>query len=285
MATTLVSVEELAAHLHDPQWLVFDCRHDLSNTEYGAQAWAKGHIPGAHFLHLDRDLSGPMTGRNGRHPLPDVETFARRMGTFGITPETQVVAYDNEAGAFAARLWWLLKWLGHDKVALLDGGLPGWRRAKLPLDTSIKQVTPTEFIAHPRPAMLVDADYVQKHLHAPEMLLIDARSEDRYAGENERLDPVAGHVPGAINRFYFDCLDDAAIYFKPADELRAEFIDLIGERDPRSVVHMCGSGVTACVNVLAMEIAGLHGSKLYPGSWSEWCSDPSRPYVTGDQPG
>ncbi len=285
MATTLVSVEELAAHLHDPQWIVFDCRHDLANTEYGVQAWAKGHIPGAFFLHCDRDLSGPMTGKNGRHPLPDITIFARRMGEFGITPETQVVAYDNEANAFAARLWWLLKWLGHDKVALLDGGLPGWRRAKLPLDTSVKPVTATEFVPYPRSEMMVDADYVAKHLHSPEMLLIDARSEDRYAGENERLDPVAGHIPGALNRFYYDCLDDAAIYFKSADELRAEFIDLIGDREPRTVVHMCGSGITACVNVLAMEIAGLHGSKLYPGSWSEWCSDPSRPYVTGDQPG
>lgn len=285
MATTLVSVEELAAHLHDPQWIVFDCRHDLANTEYGVQAWAKGHIPGAFFLHCDRDLSGPMTGKNGRHPLPDIAIFARRMGEFGITPETQVVAYDNEANAFAARLWWLLKWLGHDKVALLDGGLPGWRRAKLPLDTSVKPVTATEFVPYPRSEMMVDADYVAKHLHSPEMLLIDARSEDRYAGENERLDPVAGHIPGALNRFYYDCLDDAAIYFKSADELRAEFIDLIGDREPRTVVHMCGSGITACVNVLAMEIAGLHGSKLYPGSWSEWCSDPSRPYVTGDQPG
>jgi len=285
MATTLVSADELARHLNDPHWIVFDCRHDLANTEYGAQAWAKGHIPGAQFLHCDRDLSGPMNGKNGRHPLPEIETFARRMSECGVTPQTQVVAYDNEASAFSARLWWLLKWLGHDKVALLDGGLAAWRRAKLPLDQTVKKLPPAEFIPHPRADMLVDADYVLRHLRSPEMLLLDARSEDRYAGENERLDPVAGHVPGAINRFYYDCLDDAGIYFKSADALRAEFLDLIGDRDPRTVVHMCGSGVTACVNVLAMEIAGLPGSKLYPGSWSEWCSDPARPYVTGDQPG
>lgn len=285
MAAHLVSVEELAAHLHDPDWIVFDCRHDLANTEYGAQAHAKGHIPGAFFLHCDRDLSGPLTGRNGRHPLPDIAAFARKLGECGIAPGTQVVAYDNEASAFAARLWWLLRWLGHDKVAVLDGGLPGWKRAKLPLDTSAKVVTPTQYVPRPRPEMLVDTVYVERHLHQPDMLLLDARSEDRYAGENERLDPVAGHIPGALNRFYYDCLDDAAIYFKPAEALRAEFVDLLGERDARTVVHMCGSGVTACVNVLGMEMAGMPGSKLYAGSWSEWCSDPSRPCTTGDQPG
>lgn len=281
----LVSVEELAAHLNDPNWIVFDCRHDLANTEYGAQAWAKAHIPGALFLHCDRDLSGPMTGRNGRHPLPDIEAFAKRMSECGITPDTQVVAYDNEASAFAARLWWLLHWLGHDKVVLLDGGLPGWKRAKQPLDTTVKQVVPTQFVPRERPEMLVDLAYVEQHLRQPDMLLLDGRSEDRFAGQNERLDPVAGHIPSSLNRFYYDCLDDAAIYFKPADELRAEFADLLGDRDPRTVVHLCGSGVTACVNVLGMEMAGMTGSKLYAGSWSEWCSDPSRPAATGDQPG
>lgn len=285
MSSTLVSVEELAAHLNDPNWVVFDCRHDLANTEYGAQAYAKGHIPGALFLHCDRDLSGPHNGKNGRHPLPDITTFAKRMGECGITPETQVVAYDNEASAFAARLWWLLRWLGHDKVALLDGGLPGWKRAKQPLDTSVKTITPTQFVPQPRAEMLVDVDYVEQHLRQPDMLLLDGRSEDRFAGQNERLDPVAGHIPGSLNRFYYDCLDDAAIYFKSADELRAEFADLLGDRDPRTVVHVCGSGVTACVNVLGMEMAGMTGSKLYAGSWSEWCSNPSRPAATGDQPG
>jgi thiosulfate/3-mercaptopyruvate sulfurtransferase len=285
MSSTLVSVDELAAHLNDPKWVVFDCRHDLANTEYGAQAWAKAHIPGALFMHCDRDLSGPHNGRNGRHPLPDIETFVRRMGECGITPDTQVVAYDNEASAFAARLWWMLRWLGHDKVALLDGGLPGWKRAKQPLDTSVKTVAPTQFVPRPRPEMLVDTAFVEQHLRQPDMLLLDGRSEDRYAGQNERLDPVAGHIPGSLNRFYYDCLDDAAIYFKSADELRAEFADLIGDRDPRTVVHVCGSGVTACVNVLGMELAGMAGSKLYAGSWSEWCSDPARPAATGDQPG
>jgi thiosulfate/3-mercaptopyruvate sulfurtransferase len=284
MFDKLVSVAVLADHLENPAWRVFDCRHDLKNTEYGVQAYAKGHIPGAQFLHLDRDLSGPLTGKNGRHPLPDVARFAARMSECGVGPDTQVVAYDNEGGIFAARLWWMLRWLGHDKVALLDGGLPGWRRAKLPLEVEARPVAPAQFVPQPRDAQ-VDTEYVQANLRAPDMLLLDARGEDRYAGENETLDPVAGHIPGAINRFYFDNLDDAGCYFKPAEELRAEFADLLDDRDPRTVVQQCGSGVTACHNLLAMEIAGLTGSRLYVGSWSEWCSDPARPVATGDQPG
>lgn len=281
----LVSVEMLADHLDDPAWRVFDCRHDLGNTGYGEQAYAKGHIPGALFMHCDRDLSGPKTGTNGRHPLPDGDAFAQRMSECGVGPDTQVVCYDNEASAFAARLWWLLRWLGHDKVAVLNGGLPAWRRAKLPFETDTCPVTPAQFHPRPRPEMLVDTAYVAAHLGQPDMLLIDGRSEERYAGQNETLDPVAGHVPGALNFFYFDCLDDAAVHFRPTDELRAAFADLIGDRDPKHVVHMCGSGVTACVNVLGMELAGLSGSKLYAGSWSEWCIDPARPVATGDQPG
>lgn len=284
MSSTLVSVETLAAHVDDPAWRVFDCRHDLKNTEYGGQAYAKGHIPGALFLHLDRDMSGPMTGKNGRHPLPAIEDFAAKMSACGVGPDTQVVAYDNEGGIFASRLWWMLRWLGHDKVALLDGGLPGWRRAKLPLETEVRPFVPAQFVPRPRDEQ-VDTAYVLANLRSPRMLLLDARGEDRYAGENETLDPVAGHIPGALNRFYFDNLDDAGCFFKPADELRAEFADLLDGREPTCVVQQCGSGVTACHNLLAMEIAGLSGSKLYPGSWSEWCSDPARPVATGDQPG
>lgn len=283
MFDKLVSTDTLAAHLDDPTWRVFDCRHDLKNLEYGRQAYAKGHIPGALFMHADDDLAGPMTGLNGRHPLPDIAAFAARLSACGVGPDTQVIAYDNEGGVFASRLWWMLRWLGHDKVALLDGGLAGWRRAKLPLETDLRAVTPANFIPRPQDIQ-VDAAHVLARLRSPDMLLIDARSEERYAGENETLDPVAGHIPGAINRFFFDNLDDAGCYFKPADELRAEFDDILDGRDPRTVVQQCGSGVTACHNLLAMELAGLHGSKLYVGSWSEWCSDPSRPVATGDQP-
>ncbi|MBI4985465.1 MAG: sulfurtransferase [Rhodocyclales bacterium] len=283
MSGLLVSAAELAAHAGDAGWRVFDCRHDLRDTQYGAKAYAKEHIPGALFLHLDRDLSGPTTGRNGRHPLPAVEVFAAKMAACGVGPDTQVVAYDNEANAFAARLWWMLRWLGHENVAVLDGGLAGWKRAKQPLTAEVPQVAAADFAPRPRGG-LVDAGYVQARLGKPEMLLLDARSEERYAGQNETLDPVGGHIPGAVNRFYLDNLDDAGVYFKPADELHAEFDALLAGRATSAVVQQCGSGVTACHNVLAMEIAGLPGSLLYAGSWSEWCADPARPVATGDKP-
>lgn len=262
---------------------MFDCRHDLKQTEYGAQAYAKGHIPGALFLHLDRDLSGSATGKNGRHPLPEPGSLARKMAQCGVGAATQVVAYDNEGGIFAARLWWLLRWLGHQNVAVLDGGLAGWKRAKLPLDDATPSFATAQFAARPGAASAapVDTDFVQAHLGAPDMLLLDARSPERFRGENETLDPVGGHIPGAINRFYFDNLDDDGCFFKPATELRGEFETLLGEREARRVVQQCGSGVTACHNLLAMELAGLSGSRLYAGSWSEWCSDPSRPVAKG----
>lgn len=281
MSSLLVTAEELIAHIGDPNWRVFDCRHDLQNTEYGANAYVKGHIPGALFLHLDRNLSGEKNGRNGRHPLPDPATFAKRMGEYGVGPDTQVVAYDNEGGIFASRLWWMLRWLGHDRVALLDGGLPGWRRAKQALVTDVPVVASVDFRPKPQP-LAVDADFVLKNLQSPQTLILDARAPERFTGEEETLDPVGGHIPGAVNRFYFDNLDDAGCYFKSADELRAEFDALLAGRNPARVVQQCGSGVTACHNVLAMEIAGLKGSRLYPGSWSEWCADPARPIVTGE---
>ena len=269
----LVSADELAAH---PEWRVFDCRHDLKNTGYGRQAYARGHIPGALFLHLDDDLSGVKNGSNGRHPLPEVAAFARRMSDCGVGDDVQVVAYDNEGGIFAARLWWMLRWLGHERVAVLDGGLAGWKRGKRPLEEAAPVVAPREFVARPRD-LSVSTAQVLADLNAPSMLILDARSPERFRGENETLDPVGGHIPGAVNRFYFDNLDDAGCYFKPAGDLRAEFDAILGGRPASAVVQQCGSGVTACHNLLAMELAGLPGSRLYPGSWSEWCADPSRP--------
>jgi thiosulfate/3-mercaptopyruvate sulfurtransferase len=281
VSSLLVTAEELIAHVGDPNWRIFDCRHDLGNTEYGAAAYAKGHIPGALFLHLDRDLSGTKTGRNGRHPLPDPADFARRMGECGVGPDTQVVAYDNEGGIFASRLWWMLRWLGHDKVALLDGGLPSWRRAKQALVTEVPDVAPAAFTPRPQP-LAVNVGDVLESLGQPDRLILDARAPERFTGEEETLDPVGGHIPGAVNRFYFDNLDDAGCYFKSPEELRAEFVPLLAGRDPAQVIQQCGSGVTACHNLLAMEIAGLKGSRLYPGSWSEWCADPARPMATGE---
>jgi thiosulfate/3-mercaptopyruvate sulfurtransferase len=276
-AVALVSVEQLAAH---PEWRVFDCRHDLKNTEYGRQAYVRGHIPGALFLHLDDDLSGVKDGRNGRHPLPEVAAFARRMSECGVDATTQVVAYDNEGGIFAARLWWMLRWLGHERVAVLDGGLAGWKRARLELDDATPMIAPRVFVAQPRD-MAVGVGQVLAGLGSERTLILDARSPERFRGENETLDPVGGHIPGAVNRFYFDNLDDAGCFFKPAAELRTEFDALLAGRAASDVVQQCGSGVTACHNLLAMELAGLSGSKLYPGSWSEWCADPARPVATG----
>lgn len=273
----LVTADDLAAH---PEWRVFDCRHDLKNTEYGRTAYARGHIPGALFLHLDDDLSGAKDGRNGRHPLPDVADFARRMSACGVDETTQVVAYDNEGGIFASRLWWLLRWLGHDKVAVLDGGLAGWKRSKRALDESTPVVAPRVFTPRPQ-ALTVDVGQVLAGLGSPHMLVLDARSPERFRGENETLDPVGGHIPGAVNRFYFDNLDDDGCFFKPVAELRNEFDALLAGRPASEVVQQCGSGVTACHNLLAMELAGLSGSKLYPGSWSEWCADPARPVARG----
>jgi thiosulfate/3-mercaptopyruvate sulfurtransferase len=275
-ANALVSAEDLAAH---PEWRVFDCRHDLKNTEYGRLAYVRGHIPGALFLHLDEDLSGAKDGRNGRHPLPEVDDFARRMSACGVDATTQVVAYDNEGGIFASRLWWLLRWLGHDRVAVLDGGLAGWKRSKRALEEAVPVVAQRNFTPHPQD-MAVDVGQVLADLQSERMLIVDARSPERFRGENETLDPVGGHIPGAVNRFYFDNLDDDGCFFKSAAELRAEFDTLLAGRSAAQVVQQCGSGVTACHNLLAMELAGLAGSRLYPGSWSEWCADSSRPVAT-----
>ena len=280
MHKTWVSAAELAAHLGDPGWLVFDCRHDLSDTGYGERAYAGGHIPGAQFLHLDRDLSAERTGSNGRHPLPDREAFAGRLAACGVGAQTQVVAYDNEGSVFAARLWWMLRWIGHDRVAVLDGGLPGWRRARLALDAALPCPAAAPLASHPGVVPVGTGDVLAR-LGDPRALLLDARPPERFSGEAEDRDPVAGHIPGAVNRPHYDNLDDAGIFIRPAAELRAEFDELLAGRDPADVIHHCGSGVTACLNLLAMECAGLPGSRLYAGSWSEWCADPVRPFVVG----
>lgn len=277
--TTLIDAATLMAHLDDPDWRIIDVRHQLANTAYGEQAYGAGHIPGAAFLHCDRDLSGPMTGTNGRHPLPDPEKLAARLGEIGVGPQTQVVVYDDVQGMIAGRLWWLLRWLGHDRVALLDGGLQAWLAAGGTLSSALPPSRPAQFVAQLRDT-LVDADYVQSFLATSRLHLIDARSPDRFRGENETIDPVGGHIPGAVNRFFQHNLQ-ADGRFKPAAELRAEWLAVLAGVSPDQVVHQCGSGVSACHNILAMEVAGLTGSRLYAGSWSEWCADPARPVVQG----
>jgi thiosulfate/3-mercaptopyruvate sulfurtransferase len=276
---TLISVGALREHLDDAAFVIFDCRHDLMKPEAGAQAYAAAHIPGARFAHSDRDLSGVKNGKNGRHPLPDPQVFASWLGRSGVDGSKQLIAYDFAGGASATRLWWMLRWLGHDRVAVLDGGWEAWTKAGAPVTTDPPKVQPTTFSASPR-ALAVDVGYVQSHLKDVGMVVIDARSPERYRGETEPIDPVAGRIPGALNRLYKDNLDAAGL-FKSAAELRSGFVSLLGDRSPQQVVHQCGSGVSACHNILAMEIAGLSGSRLYPGSWSEWCADPARPVARG----
>jgi thiosulfate/3-mercaptopyruvate sulfurtransferase len=260
--------------------VLIDARFDLADPAAGERAHGEAHLPGAHYLHLDRDLSAARTGRNGRHPLPQRSLFAARIGALGIGPQTQVVAYDAQGGSYAARVWWLLRWLGHEAVAVLDGGLPAWVEAGGAVnDADVARSSTTA--PYPERASLVssvDADALLARLGRTP--LIDARAPERFRGEVEPLDAQAGHIPGALNRCYRDNLR-ADGRFKPAEALRAEFTPLLGAAAPGEVVHQCGSGVTACHNLLAMEHAGLAGSLLYPGSWSEWSSDPSRPIATG----
>lgn len=277
--TTIVDVATLRAHLDDPDCLVVDVRHQLADTTYGERAYAAGHIPGAVFLHCDRDLSGPMTGTNGRHPLPDPALLARSLGEIGVGEQTRVLVYDDAQGMIASRLWWLLRWLGHAQVALLDGGWSAWLAEDGRQSTELPVLRPTVFTPRPQAAW-VSADWVLERLGTEGMCLVDARSPDRYRGENESIDPVGGHIPGAKNRFFKDnLLADGR--FKPAAELRAEWLALLAGASPGELIHQCGSGVSACLNLLALEIAGLPGSRLYAGSWSEWCADPARPVARG----
>lgn len=279
MYNTLVTAHEVARHLDDPDWIVCDCRHDLADYGAGRRAYAEAHVPGARFVHLDEDLSGPKTGHNGRHPLPHPLTLALRLGALGIDSDQQIVAYDASGGCYAARMWWMLRWAGHTRVAVLDGGWQAWIGGRHPVTAEKTTVEPTAYTLRPRPDLAVDAAYVAAHLEDPEVALVDARSPDRFRGENESLDPVAGHIPGAINRFFRTNLDESG-RFKSPEALRAELAAIVSECDSRGVIHQCGSGVTACHNLLAMEHAGLAGSRLYPGSWSEWVSDRSRPVET-----
>jgi thiosulfate/3-mercaptopyruvate sulfurtransferase len=282
--TTLISATNLAELAATPgSVLIFDCRFDLAAPEAGEAAYAEGHIPGAQYLHLDRDLSGAKTGTNGRHPLPERAELVAKLASFGLNEGQQVVAYDAQGGMYASRLWWLLRWLGHDSVAVLDGGLPAWEAAGKPLEKDTPPASAGTFKAHKPLQVTIDAQAIERSIGTRDHLLIDARAADRYRGENETLDAVGGHIPGALNHFFKNNLS-AEGRFKTAHELRDAFSALIGTTPADRIVLQCGSGVTACHNALAMEIAGLHGAALYPGSWSEWSSDPGRPVATGPQP-
>jgi len=282
MEKLLVSAEELARHLDDPAWVVFDTRHDLTDPKAGREEYEHEHVPGAYFLHTDDDLSGPLTGTNGRHPLPDIDAFAARINRCGVGPGTQVVAYDDLGGAYAVRLWWMLRWLGHERAALLDGGFPQWLREGRPVSSEVPPARAGSFVPRPRLGATVDASFVERFREDPAVKLVDARAAQRYSGEKETLDPVAGHVPGSVHRFWQRNLGPDGRFKSPA-ALREEWLAFLGGASAEQSVHMCGSGVTACHNLFALELAGLGEGRLYPGSWSEWCADPSRPVATGMQ--
>jgi thiosulfate/3-mercaptopyruvate sulfurtransferase len=277
--TTLISAAELAAHAGDPSWIVVDCRHNLADVDASEHAYHAGHIAGAQFMHMDRDLSGNKTGANGRHPLPRLADIVATFSRAGIDDSKQVIAYDQNNGMWAARLWWLLQWLGHPAAAVLDGGVDRWLAEGHLLTGKDSQPSPATFVARP-PAATASAREIVEHFDDGALTVIDARAPERYRGDVEPIDPVAGHIPGAVNRPYTTNLGPEGT-FKPAVQLRTEFQALLQDSSPVRVVHQCGSGVTACHNVLAMAIAGLPGSRLYPGSWSEWIADPSRPIARG----
>src|SRR5882672_295280 len=276
--TTLVSTEQLQQHLAD--WRIFDCRHDLAEPDLGEAQYREAHIPGAVFAHLDRDLSAPRDGRNGRHPLPYPGAFIAWLGQQGLEPHHQVVCYDAGGGTVAARLWWMLRWVGHDAAAVLDGGMKKWLAEGRPVTAVVPRFEHTTYPVGMRPEATVGIAFVEQH--GRDVLLLDARAPERFRGEKEPIDRVAGHIPGAKNRFCNDNLS-AEGTLKPPAQLKREFEEVLGGRPASEVVNYCGSGVAACHNVLAMEIAGLRGARLYPGSWREWSADPSRPVASGEQ--
>jgi thiosulfate/3-mercaptopyruvate sulfurtransferase len=280
--TTLISAAELAPHGADPDWLIVDCRFELGKPETGERAYAAGHIPHAIYAHLDRDLAAPVTPQSGRHPLPEPEKFAATLSSWGVTPATQVVAYDADNSAYAARLWWLLRWVGHEAVAVLDGGFKAWTAAGLPTTTEVPRRHASHFVARPNRDMWYDAREVAERVQRADWRLLDARGAERFEGKVEPIDPVAGHVAGARNHPFASNLGSDS-RFAPVQELRRRFEQSqAGVADDHTIV-MCGSGVTACNLLLAMEAAGKRGAKLYAGSWSEWIRDPLRPVKKGSE--
>lgn len=281
--TTLISIPDLARNLNSPDWLVVDCRFDLANTELGRAAYRDSHIPGAVYAHLDEDLSAPVIpGVTGRHPLPSIERFVETLSRWGVDERVQVVAYDDKGGMFAARLWWMLRWMGHDKVAVLDGGWRHWLAAGHPASADIPERTPRTFTPQPRQCLEASVDEVVAALGNPAVTLLDARGADRFRGENETIDPKAGHFPGAISAPFMGNLTPDGL-FLDQEALRTRFRALLGGSQSSDTICYCGSGVTAAHNVLAMLHAGLGDARLYAGSWSHWITDPNRPVATGEE--
>lgn len=277
--TTLVSAETLATNLNTPDWRIFDCRFSLADVTAGQKAYRQGHIPGARFADLNQDLSSPVRSYTGRHPLPDFSLLGKKLGDWGVNNRSQIVVYDDAGGAFAGRMWWLLRTMGHTQVAVLDGGFGHWKKRGLPVTTTLPQITASQFRIYLDNQQWLNANQVSDGLATRKITLIDARTPERFHGQQEPIDPVAGHVPKALNRPLQTNLDKSGL-FLPADQLNQQFSKLLAPYPAEQVVHMCGSGVTACHNLLAMEVAGLSGSKLYAGSWSEWITNRNRPVAT-----
>jgi thiosulfate/3-mercaptopyruvate sulfurtransferase len=288
MYTTIVSTDVLASHLEvrlkadttESDWAIVDCRFDLQNVQWGRDQYRLAHVPGAVYASLNDDLSGARDGSNGRHPLPAIDALAATLGRLGIDRSTQVIAYDQDAGSYASRLWWLLRYLGHDAVAVLDGGWAKWSGQGRPTRSGDENRQSTTFKPSPRAELSVGLADVMAHIGDSNRVLIDARAAERFEGRSETIDRVAGHIPGAVNHFFKQNLRPDGTMLSP-ETLRAHFERVLGGCTPADAVMYCGSGVTACQNLLAMEHAGLRGAGLYVGSWSEWSSDPSRPIETG----
>ncbi len=282
MSGPLIGTAALAACLSEPNMRVVDCRFDLGDPEAGRRDYLTGHIPGAVFADLDRDLAGPVTATTGRHPLPSVAEFAARLGELGIDNDSSVVVYDAGSGALAARAWWMLRWLGHDDVRLLERGIGGWTADGHPLESGEVNVEARRFEPDVRRGMTIGTEQLAERIAVPtDFALVDARDASRYRGENEPIDPVAGHIPGAVNLPFGDLLDDEG-GFLPVEDLRSRIADVVGSDDQASWAVMCGSGVTACHLAIAAAVAGRAEPLLYAGSWSEWISDPTRPISTGE---
>lgn len=278
--TSIVSAAVLQLHLDDPTWIVMDCRFSLDNSEAGVLAYKQGHITNARYAHLNEDLSSKSSQFTGRHPLPDFTLLAKKLGTWGITNNHQIIAYDDAGGAFAGRFWWLLRCMGHNHVALLNGGIQHWQKQGFPLATSLPVIQSTSYRPHLQTAYWLNAAQVQCCLAKKSICLIDARTPERYRGEHEPIDRVPGHIPSALNRPFQLNLDKDGLFLS-ADHIASQFKLIIGNAPPGQVVHYCGSGVTACHNILAMEYAGLAGSRLYAGSWSDWIRDKNRAVAVG----
>jgi len=278
---TIISAEDLIKNIKNKEFMVFDCRCDIKDASYGIDQYTEGHIPNAVFVDIDNDLANKKTSTSGRHPLPDPKILAEKLSNWGMSNTKQVVIYDDAGGAFAGRMWWVLKWLGHEKTALLDGGLGAYMAAGGKLTSEITASENASFDISINDSMHATLQEVEDAQYRMDKLIIDARSKERYLGIKDMVDPIAGHIPGAISHPLGVNLNKTGC-FKSAEELKLQFSKILGDTKSEDIISMCGSGITACHNILAMEIAGVKNVRLYVGSWSEWITDKARPIATID---